>query len=263
MHVCEEFREKITEQILDRVDLDNNLEVQRELMVCNSCTDFYMESRDLIEAMSGVRFDVGETQWEGMADRMRDRILAEYAERTRPTWLERLGITLSLRPYVPAMAGVLGMALLAVGLFRAADPVINEGPRVLEPVSQTVVLGEPDAALDSVTVEYLEQSELLLRSVMKLRPSHADDLEDARLRATQQLVELRQRKAAASDVPRVVNVMDKYEMILREVRNLNDRPAAEDIIDIQNRIQKNKLIANMQAFQPKVAAVEAEFDRER
>jgi hypothetical protein len=70
MHVCEDFREKITEQIIDRRDLENDAEVQRELLICNSCADFYAESRDLIEAMSTVRFDVADVQWEAMADRM-------------------------------------------------------------------------------------------------------------------------------------------------------------------------------------------------
>ena len=44
-------------------------------------------------------------------------------------------------------------------------------------------------------------------------------------------------------------------MILRDLRNLDDRNAAEDIPDIQKRIQKNALIANMKAFQPNLMQV--------
>jgi hypothetical protein len=53
-------------------------------------------------------------------------------------------------------------------------------------------------------------------------------------------------------------MMDKYEMILRDIRNLNGQDTAEDITDIQNRIEKNGWIASMQAFQPKVIAVDAD-----
>jgi spore coat protein CotF len=56
-------------------------------------------------------------------------------------------------------------------------------------------------------------------------------------------------------VPPVVDVMETYEMILRDLRNLDDRNAAEDIPDIQKRIQKNALIANMKAFQPNLMQV--------
>ncbi len=112
--------------------------------------------------------------------------------------------------------------------------------------------------LDPVTVQFLEQSELLLRSVMKLQPAAVDDLKDARETAGRQLVALDQRKEAASEIPPVVNVMGKYELILREIRNLKGQAAAEDITDIQNRIEKNGWIANIQAFQPKVIAVDAD-----
>jgi len=266
MHVCEEFRERVTEQILDRTDLDQSVEVQRELLVCNSCADFYSESRDLIEAMSGVRFEIEESQWDGMADRLRTRILADYAERTRPSWFARLGLVWNVRPYVPAMAGALAMMLVAFGVYRMAVPIITETEKSMGQVQQTsatVVLGAPNAGLDPLTVEFLEQSELLLRTVMKLQPSHIDDLEETRLKASKQLMGLRQRKEAAAEMPRAVVVMDKYEMILRELRNLDERPAADDIKDIKNRIEKNGLIASMKAFQPKVSTVDTEFDKDR
>ena len=49
--------------------------------------------------------------------------------------------------------------------------------------------------------------------------------------------------------------MEKYETVLRDLRNIDERSAGEDITDIQNRIQRNGLIANMKAFQPKITEV--------
>jgi len=49
--------------------------------------------------------------------------------------------------------------------------------------------------------------------------------------------------------------MDTYETILRDLRNVDDRNAGEDISDLQKRIQWNGMIANMKAFQPRVTEV--------
>ena len=265
MHVCEDFREKITEQIIDRRDLDNDAEVQRELLICNSCADFYAESRDLIEAMSAVRFDVADVQWEAMADRMRVRILEAHAAQARSSWLERFGISRrSLRPYVPAFAGLAAMILIVVGVSRMTTSLINEAPYVSPPmVSATQVIGEPNPTLDPVTVEFLEQSELLLRTVMNLPANSSDDLHDAQKAASRQLIALDQRKEAAAEVERAVKIMDKYELILRELKNIDTATAAEDLTDIRKRIEKNGLIAGIKALQPKVSEVESEFDREQ
>jgi hypothetical protein len=107
-----------------------------------------------------------------------------------------------------------------------------------------------------VTAEYLQQSELLLRSVMKLKPNSVEDLEDARRIALHQLVALDQRKEAVAEVKPLVTVMNKYETVLRDIRNLDARPHADDITDIKNRIAKNGLISNLTAFQPRPIAVE-------
>ena len=49
--------------------------------------------------------------------------------------------------------------------------------------------------------------------------------------------------------------MDTYETVLRDIRNLDEHSVAEDIPDIQRRIQKNGLIANMKAYQPAITQV--------
>ena len=109
--------------------------------------------------------------------------------------------------------------------------------------------------LDPVTVDFLQESELLLRNVMTMAPSDTEDLADAKKVANEQLAELEQRKEAAASVQPVVDVMDIYETVLRDLRNVDDRTAEDDINDLQKRIQKNALIANMKAFQPRLTEV--------
>ena len=58
MHQCDEFRERITEHIIDRKDLSRNPEFQRELLICSSCSDFCAESTEMIEASR-----VASAQW--------------------------------------------------------------------------------------------------------------------------------------------------------------------------------------------------------
>jgi hypothetical protein len=91
---------------------------------------------------------------------------------------------------------------------------------------------------------------------MKLKPTSLEDVEDARRIARRQLVGLDQRKQAVSEVKPLVNVMNKYETVLRDIRNLDRRPHTDDISDIKNRIEKNGLISNLTAFQPRPAAVD-------
>jgi hypothetical protein len=263
MHVCEEFREKITDRIIDRQDIQD-VELTRELLVCSSCADFYAESRDLMDAISEVHFEIPEEHWDAMADRLHSRIVTDRPAKIRESWFDRLGLSgLGFRGYATAMAGAIAILLVTFGIYRLSTPLVGQVAVKTEESRPTVntppvAVVTSNAPLDPVTVDFLEQSELLLRSVMKLQPTSIDDLKDARETAGRQLVALDQRKEAASEIPPVVNMMGKYELILREIRNLKGQAAAEDITDIQNRIEKNGLIADMQAFQPKVVAADAD-----
>src|SRR5205809_666622 len=157
MHDCEEFRERITEHIIDQEDLAEHADIQRELLRCRNCSDFCAESREMIEALSSVDFPLSEGEWSAMTHRLRLRIVNERPEQDaahqRMPW--------SFRAYMPAAAEVLP----------------------------------------------------------------------------------------------VVNVMETYETILRDLRNLDEHTAAEDISGIQNRIKKSALIANMKTFQPNLSLV--------
>jgi len=248
MHHCEEFRERITEHIIDREDLAGYSEFQRELLICQSCADFYAESKDLIEAMSTVEFGVSEEQWSAMDHRLRMSLMPVSAQRSG--W--------NFRMSMPAIAGAAALLLLTIGIYQLTPPspvgALYERPGRSQ-TAPTVEASSDRVLLDPVTVDFLEQSELLLRSVMKLEPADTEDVADAKKIAVEQLMGIDQRKQAAADAPPVVNVMEKYETVLRDIRNLNGQTMAEDISDLQTRIEKNGLIANMKAFQPGVVLV--------
>jgi hypothetical protein len=248
MHNCEEFRERITERIIDREDLAATAELQHELLICSGCSDFYAESREMIEALSAVDLSISESQWNAIEGRLRWRIANEDAGVIHHKGTKARRVFL-LAPLLAAAA----LLLITIGLARLAIPSA-EVQLAVDPAPQSTYI-DHSAVLDPVTVDFLEQSELLLRNVMKIAPSDAEDLADAKKTASEQLVDIKLRKEAAADVPPVVDVMETYETILRDLRNLDDRNAAEDIPDIQKRIQKNGLIANMKAFQPNLMQV--------
>lgn len=251
MHQCEEFRERITGHIIDRDDLTLRSDFQGELLTCQSCSDFYAESREMIDAFSSVDFEISEDHWTAMNHRLRMRIVNDRVNQTapqRPAW--------NLRTILPALAGAAALLLFTLEINSFVTPLIEDSERS-STISKYVYV-DRNLALDPVTVDFLEQSELLLRNVMKLAPNDLEDLADAKKIASEQLSDLNQRKEAAASVPPVLSVMDTYESILRDIKNLDGATAAEDISDIRGRIERNGLIANMKAFQPNLNVVEIE-----
>ena len=250
MHNCEEFRERITGHIIDREDLSANAEFQNELLICSRCSEFYAESREMMDALSSVEPGISESQWSGIEHRLRSRIHAVGAGFSRPR-----APKVPLRGMRPAKAGAyVGIPFL---LAAAALLLITIGlsrPTPVAPAEQATYI-EQSVPLDPVTLDFLEDSELLLRNVMKISSSDIEDLTDAKRLASRQLAGIEQRKEAAADVPPVVDVISTYETVLRDLRNIDEKNAAEDIPDIQKRIQQNALIANMKAFQPTVTQI--------
>ncbi len=266
MHVCEEFRERITERILDHRDIEQEAEIQRELLLCSDCAEFHAESRELIDALSGVAFDVTDEQWNAMAGRLNARIHQDDAARRKPVWSRLPGLSpVGSRAWLPAFGAVAAMLLVMAGVYRLSARLIQTVPATANPPLSAALdpVADPDPTLDPVTVEFIEQSELLLRNVMNLKPNSPDDVEQAKTIAARQLIALDQRKQAAVDNQPVVIAMDKYENILREIRNISSRPVADDIADIQNRIERNGLIAGLKAFQPRINVVEADLGKEK
>jgi hypothetical protein len=238
MHNCEEFREQLTEHIIDGRDVTADPRFQHDLLVCGECCAFYCESREMIAALSAVDAGVSEEHWESMNRRLGERLresVARPAVRRRVWW--------------PQLAAAAALLLITAGAYRMPAPSsVQTTPSVATYFEQPV-------PLDPVTVDFLQQSELLLRNVMKISADDSEDLADAKKIASEQLLAIDQRKDAAAQVPPVVNVMDTYETVLRDIRNVDERSAADDITDIQSRIQRNALIANIKAFQPRVSLV--------
>jgi hypothetical protein len=265
MHHCEEFRERITEDIIDGEDIAAKSEFQHELLACSSCSEFYAESRELMEALAEIELTIPDSQWNGIQQRLHARILNAPVPSTNSSQVVRFSPRLPavalvapprtrfrdhLKPLV--LATTAALLVVTLGLSRLAVPVTQQ----TEPVEPaTAVYVEHSVPLDPVTVDFLEESELLLRSVMKMQPADVEDLADARKIASEQLAELGQRKEAAAEEPMVVDVMETYETVLRDLRNVDLRSADDDISDIQKRIQKNGLIANLKAFQPRVTEI--------
>jgi hypothetical protein len=106
--------------------------------------------------------------------------------------------------------------------------------------------------LDRGVVDFLAQSELLVRDFTKIDPSYKEDVADARERASRSLISLSHQRGAAADFDPVRITLDEYESVLREIKNLE---SPEDIADIQMRIRRNGLIANLKAYQPRVVHV--------
>ena len=77
MHNCEEFRERITELIIDREDVGGRTEFQHELLICGACAEFYAESRDMMDALSSVDLSISEIQWKGIEYRLHARIVSQ------------------------------------------------------------------------------------------------------------------------------------------------------------------------------------------
>lgn len=247
MHNCEEFRERMTEHIIDREELAANPEFQHELVLCSNCAEFYALSREMMETLNGIDLTMSEGQWTGIEHRLSASILNAAP---KPEIQHRLRSKLAqATPFVLAVAALL---LVAVGVSRLARPRLDVQTAV-QP--SNVVYVEHSVPLDPVTVDFLQDSELLLRNVMKMAASDAEDLADAKKVAREQLAGLEQRKEAAASVQPVVDVMETYETVLRDLRNVDDQTPEEDISDIQKRIQKNGLIANMKAFQPRMTEV--------
>jgi hypothetical protein len=254
MHQCEEFRERITEHIIDREDLGGRAEFRYELMACSECAEFYAEAREMMDALSAVDLSVSETQWHGIRQRLNARIFNESVPCAKPvrTW------TFSAFPgligaAIPTMMSAAALLLVTIGLSRLSPPAAVQQEAASEPAEAIVI--ERTVPLDPVTVDFLQESELLLRNVLNMESTSVEDLADARKVASEQLGELEQRKEAAAEVPPVVSVMETYETILRDLRNVDERTVSEDISDIQRRIQSNGLIANMKAFQPRVTEI--------
>lgn len=106
--------------------------------------------------------------------------------------------------------------------------------------------------LNPEVVDFLGQSELFMRSFIRIQPGYTEEVEDARARARRVLAEIGEQRRAAADFAPVRIALEEYEGVLREIKNLE---SSGDLVDIQNRVDRNGLIANLKAYQPRVVLV--------
>jgi hypothetical protein len=242
MHNCEEFRERMAEHIIDRQDLTNDPRFKPELLFCPDCCGFYVESCEAMNALSSVDTHVDAYVGAGFSPAFK------YKQKLYIMEFERERRARSYRRVLQWSAAAAALLLVTAGLSRLPAPAPDSSlPRMVN-IEQPV-------PLDPGTVDFLQQSELLLRNVVNMAPNNTQDLADVKRIAGEQLLAINQRKDAAAQLPPVLNVMDTYETVLRDIRNVDEKSASDDVPDIQNRIQRDGLIANIKAFQPRVTTV--------
>ncbi|HEY0099320.1 MAG TPA: zf-HC2 domain-containing protein, partial [Pyrinomonadaceae bacterium] len=110
-----------------------------------------------------------------------------------------------------------------------------------------------EAAGDSKTARHVEQAQLLLRSFRNARLSDAgrrassDFAYDKRQskRLLYQNIVLRREAASRGNLP-VESLLDSLEPILIDIANLPDKPAPEDVREINERMRRKNLVAMLQ-----------------
>ena len=252
MHGCESFRKSVIEPLIDGGRLDDV--ARNELEACPQCLAFYAEAERALGQLSMAFEDLEQAEssedefMAGFNDRLRrriinDRVSLDNIGSTRPAgangWL--------WRPLLPAM----GLMMAAVFVFISVQPA----DVVLPDLAGRHLITDYVLDLDPLTVDFLEDSELFLRTFVKLGPDDSEDLAESQQVSMTQLPQLEQRREALMDFPPVLMVLDDYEGILRDIRNMPQDVAEEDITDIQTRINNDGLVARMRAYQPRTSLV--------
>jgi hypothetical protein len=230
MHDCQKFRE------------DWLVNPAEGFGDCESCRTFCGEAEFILQATSGESQpvpDFAEAYWDRFEDRLRAQLVRENAARAwRFYWKW-------------STAGAAAAAIIVV--------ITWSGLRAVPPISQTAsaapqveIVDDHIKGLNPSVVTFLGHSELFLRSVTKIEPSHEEDLRDARSKAKQDLAEIDRQKLRAADFAPVRMALDEYENVLRDIKNID---SSKDVTEIQGRIRRSGLIASMQAYQPQVVLV--------
>jgi hypothetical protein len=112
---------------------------------------------------------------------------------------------------------------------------------------------ERDVTGDSKTARHVEQAQLLLRSFRNARPSEAGRRASSDLaydkrqskKLLYQNIVLRREAASRGNLP-VESLLDSLEPILIDIANLPDKPAPEDVREINERMRRKNLVAMLQ-----------------
>jgi hypothetical protein len=231
MHDCQRFREDWIAGLTEYIG------------ACETCRAFCEDTRLIVQAIEGAAPPVPELPelyWNRFDAKLRDGLMQNNRWRAYKFYFKWSAAA--------GAAAALAMVVTWGGL-RPSRPV--EGTAKATP--QIEFVDDHIKELNPTVVTFLGQSELFLRSFTKIDPDlEEEDLRDARSRATQELGEIARQKSRAADFAPVRMALDEYENFLREIKNVDSTP---DIAEIQTRIRRSGLIANMKAFQPHMVLV--------
>jgi len=135
--------------------------------------------------------------------------------------------------------------LIDVAKFKKVD----DPNKVVAEVAPAPVIRSADS--QTLTALHLERSELLLRSFRNLKPAEAEgnsELSYERQRAQQLVYQnmiLRREADTAGDV-QVAALLESLEPILLDIANLPEDAKNDDVLAIQDRVEKKNIVALLQ-----------------
>ncbi len=230
MHDCQKYRE------------DWIAGLREDAGECQPCRSFCEDAQILLQAIEGAAQpnpELSKAFWARFDGRLRERLVLENVSRARRFYMK----------WAAATAAAAIALVMTWGGMRTPQPAGDEA-RATAP--QVEFVDDHIQGLNPTVVAFLGQSELFLRSFTKIDPSYKEDVQDARDRAREDLAEIERQKLRAADFTPVQMALDEYESFLRDIKNLD---SANDIGDIQTRIRRSGLIANMTAYQPRMILV--------
>jgi hypothetical protein len=223
MHDCQKYRE------------DWLAGTQEDPVDCEDCRIFCEDANIImVAAVVGAPPlpELSEDDLNRFDSRLRRSLARENAARSFNMYWKWSGVA--------AAAAI--AAVVSWGMIETAPPV---SPNI-------AVVDDHIQGLDPMVVAYLQRSELFLRNFTKIDSTQNEDLMDSRARAKQSLMEIGEQKHLADNFVPVRITLDKYENVLREIKN---QESSEELADIQKRILSSGLIANMKAYQPQLMLV--------
>jgi hypothetical protein len=229
MHDCQRFRE------------DWIAGLNEDFAGCEACRSFCEDTRLILQALEGAAPQVPEMReayWDRFDDQLRTGLIQQNSWRAYQFYGKWSAV---------GVAATIAM-VMTWGAMRTSQPVAD----IAKATPQIEFVDAHIKGLNPTVVAFLGQSELFLRNFTKIDPGFEEDLQDARTRAEQDLAEIERQKSRAADFTPVRMALDEYENVLREIKNVDSRT---EIVDIQTRIQRSGLIANMKAYQPQVMLV--------
>jgi len=224
MHDCQRFRE------------DWIAGLAEDAGGCELCRSFCEDSRLILKSIEGATQpipELSEKYWDQFDDRLLSCLSMENASR-RYRFYGRTSMA----------AAAAAIALVIAWSGMRPSPPIEQNAKTMPEIE---FVEDHIEGLNPTVVTFFGQSELFLRSFTKINPSYEEDIQDARSRAKEDLTEIERQKLRAADFAPARIALDEYETFLREIKNVD---SAGDITDIQTRIRRSGLIANMTAYQP-------------